>query len=187
MARRTTIRLQESIFRRTLLTVLCLSAVAAFSQDQEIKFSALASETAKASSITWRQHFGYRKEEPHNTYILMTQGGFRAPTSTNLESLIRSWLREHPNADLILVYTIEPMMTTIPDSKMKSVWVVDGEDNLNIHLVRMGGCPAGTMLLNGGDKTPVTREDYEAFSKKVIEAEGLAKKEKLGIWSEQQK
>ena len=101
-----------------------------------------------------------------------------------LKALIKTWLLEHLNADAILVYTIDGMMTAIPDSKMKSVWIVDGADNLNIHLVRLGSCPAGTMLLNGGDKTPLTREDYEAFAKEVIEAETRAKREGLGIWSE---
>ncbi len=39
-------------------------------------------------------------------------------------------------------------------------------------------------LLNGGDRTPVKREEYEKFAKKVMAAEVLAKKEGLGIWSE---
>jgi hypothetical protein len=114
----------------------------------------------------------------------MTQGAFRAPTSKDFENLIKSWLTNHPNADAVLVYTIDGMMRDIPDSKMKSVWVVDGNDNLNIHLVRIGGCPAGTMLLNSGDKTPLAREEYEIFEKKIIKAEESAKKERFGIWSE---
>ncbi len=167
-----------------MILILLGVSTAALSQGQEIQFSAQASEKVRASSITWKEHFGSRKEEPHNVYTLMTQGAFRAPTSHNLEGLIKTWLLEHPNADAILVYTIDGMMTAMPDSKMKSIWVVDGKDNLNIHLVRLGGCPAGTMLLNGGDKTPVTREDYEAFAKKVMVAETMAKREGLGVWSE---
>jgi len=40
------------------------------------------------------------------------------------------------------------------------------------------------MLLAKGDKAHVTRKEYEAFAVKVIEAESLANKERLGIWSE---
>jgi hypothetical protein len=129
-------------------------------------------------------HFGSRKEEPNNLYILMTQGGFRAPTSENFESLMKSWLAEHPKAIATVVFTLDGMMTAIPDSKMKAVWVTEGDANLNLYLVRMGGCPAGTMLLNAGDKTALSREEYEAFARKVIAAEDQAAKEKLGIWHE---
>jgi len=114
----------------------------------------------------------------------MSRGGFRAPTSKNYENLIKAWLAKHPSADVIVVYTLDGAMTQFPDSKMKWVWVVDGDENLNIHLVRLGGCQAGTMLLDKGDKAHVTREEYKYFSEKIIEAESLAKKERLGIWSE---
>lgn len=177
-------KLSRSIF--TFLLILVLSAIATLAQNNGIKFSAYASEKVKASSITWRVHFGGRKEEPNSLYTLMTQGGFRAPTSKEFENSIQSWLARHPQAEAVLVYTIEGALTSISDSKMKAVWIVDGDDNLNINLVRMGGCPAGTMLLNEGDKTPLTRKKYEAFAKKVLEAEESAKKEKLGIWSESQ-
>jgi hypothetical protein len=177
-------KMQRLLLVALLLVFLWLSAVPLWAQDQEIHFSALPSEKVKASDITWQHHFGYRKEEPNNVYILMTQGGFLAPTSKNFESLIKSWLAKHPKANAIVVYTLEGMMEAIPDSKMKAVWIVDGNDNLNIHLVRMGGCPAGTMFMNRRDKTALTREEYESFVMKVIEAEDLAKKEKLGIWSE---
>jgi hypothetical protein len=174
---------QRLIIFAMFAAFLCLGIGVSLAQDQETQFSARPAEKYKVSSIQWMGHFGGRKEEPKNIYILMSQGGFLAPTSENYESLIKVWLAEHPNADAIVVYTQDGMMVDIPDSKMKWVWVVDGDENLNVHLVRMGGCPAGTMLLNKGDKTPVTREEYEAFTKKVIEAEALAKKEGLGIWS----
>jgi endonuclease YncB( thermonuclease family) len=40
------------------------------------------------------------------------------------------------------------------------------------------------MLLAKGDKAHVTRKEYESFAEKIIEAELLAKRERLGIWSE---
>ena len=175
------------LFLVLFLTVFGLTATASLAQDKEMQFSAFPPEKIKASEISWKGHFGSRKTEPDNLYILMTQGGFRAPTSKNFEDLIESWLGEHPKAQTTVVYVLEGMRTDVPDSKMKAVWIVDGEANLNIHLVRMGGCPAGTMLLNPEDKTSLTREEYQAFAKKVWEAQELAKEEKLGIWSDSKK
>jgi hypothetical protein len=152
-------------------------------QDRGIQFSVGLVEKIKASDLTWNGHFGGRKEEPHNIYILMSQGGFRAPTSANYESLIENWMAQHTNAEAIVVYTLDGARTNYPDSKMKWVWVVDGEDNLNIHLVRQGGCPAWTMLLNDGDKAYVSQDEYESFVRKLIEADQLARQEKLGIWN----
>jgi hypothetical protein len=171
------------IFCLTLLIIYGLNVVGSPAQDKAIQFSAYPSEKVKASSITWNGHFGTKKEEPNNLFILMTQGGFRAPTSDNFENLIKSWVAEHPKADAVVVYKMDELRAGNPDSKLKAVWVVDGTENLNVYLVRNGGCPAGTMLLNRGDKTHLTREEYESFFKKVTEAEELAKKEKLGIWS----
>ena len=175
------------LFLISIFTVFGFTATASLAQNKEIQFSAFSPEKIKASEISWQGHFGGRKSEPNNVYILMTQGGFLAPTSKNFENLIKSWLAEHPNAQTNVVYVLDGMLTDVPDSKMKAVWIVDGNANLNIHLVRQGGCPAGTMLLNPEDKTSLTREEYQAFEKKVIEAEKLAKEEKLGIWNDSKK
>ena len=156
----------------------------AITQDLDVQFSSRPAEKHKASSITWKGHFGGRKEEPFNLYTLMSRGGFRAPTSKDYEDLIKTWLARHPGADVIVVYTLDGALTRSSDSKSKWVWVVDGDDNLNIHLVRLGGCEAWTMLLAKGDNAHVTRKEYQSFAEKIIEAESLAKKERLGIWSE---
>jgi hypothetical protein len=167
-----------------LMTAFWPGAGAVIAQDQDIQFSSRPAEKHKSSSFIWKGHFGGRKEEPYNIYILMAQGGFRAPTSTDYEDLIKAWIAKHPNADVIVVYTLDGALTRFPDSKSKWAWVVDGDDNLNIQLVRSGGCEAWTMFLAKGDKAHVTRKEYEAFVEKVIEAESLAKKERLGVWSE---
>jgi len=114
----------------------------------------------------------------------MTQGSFRAPTSPDLGKLSRDWLDSHPKAEAVLVYTLQPISTNDPNSQMKSMWIVDGQENLNLYLVRKGACPAGTMVLEPGDETPLTKEEYEAFEKKVWEAEKTATAEKLGIWAQ---
>jgi len=165
--------------------VLVACEIHGAAQSDSIRFSVGQKERMSAASILWNGHFGGRKEEPHNVYELMTQGGFRAPTSKNFDGLIRAWLEKHPKAEAILVYSI-PFSTANPDAMFKSIWIIDGPENLNIFLVRNGGCPAGTMVLNAGDETPVSKEEYQAFESKVWEAQKLAKTEKLGIWAETQ-
>lgn len=167
-----------------LMMIFWPGAGVAIAQDQDIQFLSRPAEKHKVSSITWKGNLGFRKKEPYTMYNLMSRGGFRAPTSEDYEDLIKAWLAKHPGADVIVVYTSGRVWTKFPDSKSKWVWVVDGDNNLNIHLVRSGGCEAWTMLLEKGDKAHVTRKEYEAFVEKVIEAESLAKKERLGLWSE---
>lgn len=72
---------------------------------------------------------------------------------------------------------------------VSNVWVVDGNDNLNMQLVRKGACEAKTVLLNEEDEGHILikEEVYKEFKKKVIEAETQAKKESLGIWASQKK
>jgi hypothetical protein len=150
----------------------------------QIQFSACPPEKLTVSSICWKEPFGYRKEDTNCIYLLMTQGIFLTPQTTNFTTLIHSWLVTHTNADATVIYTMAPVYVNNPDSKTKSIWITDGNDCLNVYLVRNGSCPAFTMLLNPGDKTPLTQNQYEETAKKIIEAEALANKDGLGIWKE---
>src|SRR5262245_62112028 len=103
------------------LLFVCWFGPVISAQTDRINFEVGTAERFAASSITWRGYFGSRKEEPKNMYTLMTQGGFRAPTSANLEQLIKGWLDKHPAAESVLVYTLEGVLTDVPDSKLKAV------------------------------------------------------------------
>lgn len=151
-----------------------------------IKFSAFPVEKIKVTEMTWQGHFGGTEKQPQNMFILMIQGGFRAPTSKDHEKLIKDWLAAHPQAEAIVVYVMEGMTAASPDSKMKAVWIIDGTENLNLYLVGKGDCPGGTMLLQKGDETSLTREEYKTFLEKLIDAGITARTEKLGIWSQPQ-
>lgn len=71
------------LFLISLLTVFGLTATTSLAQSKEIQFSAFPSEKIKASDISWKGHFGKRKSEPNNLYILMTQAVFvRRPRKT---------------------------------------------------------------------------------------------------------
>lgn len=171
--------------KRFILLILFITvcALQATPQSNGIHFSTGKSERVAAASISWKDIFGSRKEEPQNTYLLMTQGGFRAPTSKNLDDLIKTWMEKHPKAEAVLVHSMEGS-SAFPGSKIKAVWVIDGRENLNLYLVRNGACPAGTMVLNEGDETPLSKEEYKLFENKFWEAQKAAKLEKLGIWAE---
>jgi hypothetical protein len=172
--------MKRFILLSTLISIYVLTAAA---QSDGIRFSVGTPERVAAATIAWQEHFGVRKEESKNVYTLMTQGGFRAPTSKNLGVLINNWLREHPKAEAVLVYSMEGS-TAVSEAKIKAVWVIDGAESLNLYLVRNGACPAGTMVLNPGDETPLRKEEYEAFESRFWDAENSAKVEKLGIWAE---
>lgn len=151
-----------------------------------IKFSAYPVEKIKVSEMSWEGHFGGTDKQPHNIFTLMSQGGFRAPTSKDHDKLIKDWLTAHPEAEAIVIYAMEGARTNSPDSKLKAVWITDGDENLNIYLVRKGDCPGGTMLLKNGDETSLAREEYKDFLIKLIEAGKSAKQEKIGIWNKSQ-
>jgi hypothetical protein len=167
------------LFLAIFLVLLPCSIVA---QAEGVNFTHGVLERVKASTIIWKGPFAYRKEEPQNVYLLMTQGALRAPISPDFEDLVKSWIYKHPNAEATMIYSMDRGQTS--DSKFKTVWITDGDENLNIYIVRIGGCPAGTMVLNRGDDTPLTRDAYEAFEKAVWEAEKLAKIAHVGIWKD---
>ena len=170
---------------RTLFILVCFltfPAIPTLAQNGPIRFDQGTTEIGKAASMSWAGHFGGRKEDSASVFTLMTQGGFRAPTSSNFKDLIKTWLLEHPNAEASVVYVMPGPRDTL-DSKIKAVWIKDGAEYLNLFLVKSGGCPAGTMVLNPGDATPITRQVYEDFEKRVWEAQAFAKRAKIGIWS----
>jgi len=135
-----------------------------------------------AASIVWKEKFGQQKQNPSTVYSLMGNGFFLAPTSTDMNELLQKWLLDHPQARVIPVTTIQPMMKDDAESKMVYVWLTDGESNANLYLVRMGACAAISMRSTKENDLHVKREDYDKFVEMVIEAERQARSEKVGIW-----
>lgn len=95
------------VISATVITIflwLFLVVGVALAQESDIQFSARPAEQYKASSIAWFGHFGGRKGESQTIYMLMSQGGFLAPTSSNYEDLVKAWLAKHPRANVISVH-----------------------------------------------------------------------------------
>jgi WG containing repeat len=138
-----------------------------------------------ASAVVWKGHFGYDSTNPGEIYSLLGAGFLRAPTSDDIDSIIERWNEAHPNARVVIVADYGPVFEDQPDSRFCWVWLVDGEANLNLELVRQGACEAGTMGIPplGSTQLLVSESDYDRFRKELPEVERLAKQDGLGIWS----
>jgi hypothetical protein len=79
-------------------------------------------------------------------YCLLGTGFFKTPRADNTDSIIKQWIVNHPDAIVIPVYTFGPTMSADPNSKQTYCWVVENNDTLNIHLVKLGAVPGGTMM-----------------------------------------
>jgi hypothetical protein len=136
----------------------------------------------RASSVQWEEHFGSCNAEPHTSFCLMARGFFRSPTK-NVQAVTSAWLKKHPNAKLIRVSSM-PASTKDPQALLTFVWVVDGDESLNLELVRQGCFDPGTQTLGAEQRLEVRQGDYDAFTKKLTIAGEYAHQHNLGIWSE---
>ena len=136
-----------------------------------------------ASQVTWKQHFGSSAADTNTLFSLMAHGYFRAE-STNVQSVVDAWLKEHPKAVVISVSTGGPVMTRLPSSRFAYVWVAQGSASMNVELVRRGCFAAETQILNPDQKPEVSQKDYEDFVQRVTKAGKSAKEEKAGIWGQ---
>lgn len=166
--------------------------------------------TANGSKLTLKKFrfdswFGYAIDgKSDNVYCLLGSGFFRAPRTENVDSLIVSWTKSHPDAVIIPVYSHGPVFTDSPDSRITYCWIVDNRDTLNLTMVKGGYVPGGTMArpqtwdemdkekremfhANGRPHERVFMDDekYKDFMKKVVEAEKYAREKRLGIWRDQ--
>lgn len=156
------------------------------------------------SALTLRQlefkaWFGQQRLGGSSTmYCLLGAGAlFQTPATDDAEQIIASWIAAHPDAEVTIVD--RELASTRDNFYSSYVWVQDGEDNLNLSLVRQGVVPAGVMAdgiaylstLPDVDKTDkyfpkrlVSDVQYEIFFQRAVEAEALAIKERKGIWSD---
>lgn len=166
---------------------------------------AIAQRPLYASDLQWQSIFGNRPGSEDTVYCLLGRGFFRAERSDNVDSLITSWMKGHPDAHIFPVTVTGPTMVDQPDSRMIYCWVVDREDHLNVFLIRNGGYPGGTMERpETWDELPQWEKDlypeeekgigaivlvdssaYASFIEHIKEAERTAASEKLGVWKDQ--
>lgn len=170
---------QARVVRRMRVTsIAIISALALVTAS-----TSCASKRPLASQVTWQQHFGSSESDTNTLFSLMAHGYFRAE-STNVQSVVDSWLGSHPKAIVIPVLTGGPAFTRLPLSRFAYVWVVQAGKSLNVELVRRGCFAAETQILNPDETPEVSPRDYEAFVQRINEAGASAKKDKVGIWQE---
>jgi hypothetical protein len=73
-----------------------------------------------------------------------------------------------------------------PDTILTFVLVVDGEESLNVELVRQG-CFAPQLEFVPLDRLQIPKADYLAFIKKLLPATQYAEQHKLGVFSDTRK
>jgi len=145
----------------------------------------IANQELKLTDFKFESIFGSIDSEPDNMYCLLGTGFFRTPRSDNSDSLISSWIKNHPKAIVIPVSSFGPVMTKKPDSKMIYCWIVDQKDTLNNYLIRNGCFPGGTMMRARKSKNIVRKKEYEVFIEQIKSAEIYAQKKKLGVWTKE--
>jgi len=67
---------------------------------------------------------------------------------------------------------------------LSDVWIIDGDKNFAIELARIGGCKSKVLLLKQEleGSVLVKKGFYKEFKSKLLEAEKLAIKDRLGVW-----
>ena len=154
-------------------------------------------------SLTLRQlefkgWFGARRGDPTTVYNLLGCCYLlNTPIADDAEKFAAAWISIHPDAELTIVDRAP--MTIGGDVFQSYVWIQDGDENLNLFLVRQGLVPGGVMqdgvaylsTLPDIDETTknfpkrlISDAQYDAFMKRVIDAEAVAAREHKGIWSD---
>lgn len=147
-------------------------------------------------------YFGYQNDDKNTSYCLLGQGFFRTPHSSNSDSLLKSWLTNHPNAIVVSVSTLATPEKSNPKLNLTYCWIIDNNDTLNNYLIRQGCYPGGTMqrpqswdemsrkekeLYKNMDKPKVTvhidKKTYGIFIEQIESAETYSRDNKLGIWA----
>jgi hypothetical protein len=136
--------------------------------------TAAAADEFPASDIEWRGHFGKAKGRAE-TLTLLGSGTLRTPLGPDLDKEVGRWLAAHPEARARILGR---------SAAFAWVWVRDGDDSLNVHLVRTGQCVAGTMAMPL-ELLVVPRSERAARLERARAAEWEAIEAGLGVWGKE--
>ena len=171
--------------------------------------SSLAQQAIPFRELVFQGPSGYRPGET-NEYFLFKRSFLRGAREADESALISEWSTAHPAAEAVPV-SILGERSRFP---IVYAWAVDGEENLNLFLVRQGIYSALSMLDisrparlmeaapnaryiqeaerqgrlgNPGNvlsRRLISQSRYEAFVTQLLAAELAAQAEAKGIWSE---
>jgi hypothetical protein len=158
------------------------------------------------SDLKFRSTLGFKPADGENVFSVLGNGFFQTSKSEESDSLIRAWIKGHPEASVIPVTSYGPAKIADRNSNMIYCWIIDKEDTLNNYLIRRGCFPGHAMsrpktwqemtkeergVYKEGKKPTVAvyidEKDYDKFLKQIKSAELFARKNDLGIWNEKNK
>jgi hypothetical protein len=187
-------------FRSAIFSILLAISLSSFAQ-RELPFKEIEFQHPGLSGF----HRGEKFE-----YFLIRRKILPGLSPAQEASAIQDWSKQHPAASALPVSVLGEK-SQLP---MVYVWAVDGDDILNVYLVRNGLHPAIGMLdttnfgriLQASSNAPfikravqveragnptgvesrrlIPKTRYDAFVRELIAAETLAARESLGIWSD---
>ena len=165
-------------FRYLLLLLLLPTAVSSYAQAGRL------GATRSVEEFKFKSIFGAPKKDSTLAYCLLGSGFLKTRRAAGTDTLIARWIKQHPDARVIPVSTIESTMLGAPKSSMTYCWLADKDENLNLYLVRNGYFPGGTMQKpKAGVKTHISKKEYEEFVRQLRLADLYAQKRKLGVWA----
>ena len=102
----------------------------------------------KLTDLSFESHahayVGHEVKNPEHLFSLLGSGYLIAPRSNNYETLIHSWLKNHPDAFVIPVSSFA-MDEKRPNHTMTYCILVDKNDTVNNFLISSGCFPKGVM------------------------------------------
>jgi hypothetical protein len=145
----------------------------------------------------WTSVLGVNSKNPAIFYSLLSTGYFKPQIGADFSDVKKAWIAEHPKAMVRPVLTRGQFNDRIPGSRFIFIWILDGDDVLNVYLVRHGCVAAAQMfslsdqdmrrvrdnLRMPKDKLQISQEEYDKVKNRMVAAENLAKSQRLGIWS----
>jgi|GEM_PF-747027 len=146
-----------------------------------------------AEHITWEKGFiGIVGNDKTRLYHLTGQGAIglipflgQAPTATELnarQQFISRWLKQHPKAQAIPVEAYPFFSNTVARIY---IWIIDGQDHLNLDLVRAGLLSGDSMMtILRFEDLYISGKQLWAFREKVAAAEREAAGASKGIWAD---
>jgi hypothetical protein len=101
-----------------------------------------------------------------------------------MDEAMTKWFQEHPQAVVVTIAHIDTSGTKVAAENYNYVWVVEGDHNLNLELVRQGFIASNTQTGVKPQDLEIPRADYDAFVQKALQAGQEAKEKKVGMWME---
>lgn len=107
-----------------------------------VQVGSCARKPIPASDFRFDGIFAPCADDSLTVYCLLGTGFFRTISSGAQDSLISGWLLVHPLATVTPVTSID-MGSGL--GRLVYIWIEDGDNNLNVSLVRSGAFPGGVM------------------------------------------